>query len=255
MQVSSDLTITNNNPILDIRTDEFMRKLFIEGKPAYEIGLCCDTCSFYFERLGGAYPLEIKPEEIGKHLFEGLTIANRTDVINAVSKLFPTGKYKVQLRNIQPKLIEPFSKADYFTHDQLDLFDMDGFFGVPHYPKVKYYRGVDRMINNKHKLFEFFIPFAPQNWLTPERVAEYESQFQQSKKPTVISITIVDVRQPANWSGNPTITKHTCVAHYIIDGHHKLFASSKAQKEITLLSFVATEKCMADESEINETLK
>lgn len=30
------------------------RLISIEGKPAYEIGKICGTCSFYFERLEGA---------------------------------------------------------------------------------------------------------------------------------------------------------------------------------------------------------
>ena len=55
-----DLEITDSKSIVSFETkgngawEVWHRYIAIDGKPAYEIGNICGTCSFYFERLEGA---------------------------------------------------------------------------------------------------------------------------------------------------------------------------------------------------------
>jgi hypothetical protein len=66
---------------------------------------------------------------------------------------------------------------------------------------------------------------------------------------------VLDVKQPAVWSGEPTITSHSCLAHYLLDGHHKVFAASKAGLPLTLLAFLAIENGISSGEQIEQVLK
>jgi len=43
------------------------------------------------------------------------------------------------------------------------------------------------------------------------------------------------------------VPEHWCLAHYLLDGHHKTRAASLVVKPITLLSFLATAESVATE--------
>ncbi|MFT2008554.1 hypothetical protein ACMA1I_07755 [Pontibacter sp. 13R65] len=65
------------------------RYISIDGKPAYEIGNICGTCSFYFERLDGANQ-NINPVETIQLLNEGLTLLDKS-VLEKVATIIPDG--------------------------------------------------------------------------------------------------------------------------------------------------------------------
>ncbi len=123
------------------------RLISIEGKPAYEIGNICETCSFYFERLEGANQ-SVHPKETIEQLNKGLKSLDK-EVVKSVSTIIPNGKYKVLLLTIYPKLVELGKENDYFTNEQIDLWGLDGFYAIPYNPKVPYYRGTDQKIKKK----------------------------------------------------------------------------------------------------------
>lgn len=58
------------------------RLISIEGKPAYEIGNICGTCSFYFERLDGTNQ-SVNPQETIQKLNDGLINLDR-EVVKSV---------------------------------------------------------------------------------------------------------------------------------------------------------------------------
>lgn len=245
------LAITNENSLIDIKIEGFKRVLYIDNKPAYEMGLCCNTCAYYFERLSHSYPIEIDAVKINNILYNGVNIKNISIVVDAFSTLLPTGMYYVGLKSIQPQYVSLFSKDDYFVKESIDFYGLDAFYGVPIYPKTNYYRSKDIMLNETHKLFEFFTPSAPKNWLEDSRINKYIDILNENKynHPTVVALSVIETRSPA-MNNNTAIKKHTYLTHYILDGHHKLMASNLSQKNINILSFIAIDKCQMDKNQV-----
>jgi hypothetical protein len=56
------------------------------------------------------------------------------------------------------------------------------------------------------------------------------------------------------WDGEPEVNEHWCLAHYLLDGHHKMFAASEAQKPLTLLSLLSLDESLASKDEIDSLI-
>lgn len=252
LQEQDDIEISNSKTIVSFdkkgggNWEVWHRLISIDGKPAYEIGNICGTCSFYFERLDGANQ-SVHPQETIEKLNSGLSSLDK-QVINSVSTIIPNGKYKVLLLTVYPKLVDLGRDNDYFAKEQIALWGLDGFYGIPFNPKVPYYRGSDQNIKDNEKIFEFIIPMFPQTWLDKVRLEHYTQELSQGKTPTAICLTVLDIKAPAVWNNDeqPEFVGHWCLAHYILDGHHKLYAAAKADKPINLLSFLAIDECIVD---------
>lgn len=233
------------------------RFVAVNGQNIYHIGNVCGTCSFFFEKLVD-FKYSINPKEAIDKLNLGLSsIDDKT--IETISIIIPSGFYEISLLNIHPKLVEVGQDGDYFTKEQVDLWGTAGYYdGHPHSPKANYYRGTDKEIGNERKLFEFFIPLSSSKYLNPSRVEFYKDQILKGNKPTAISLTVLDIKEPAIWLDGgvkPEFTSHWCVAHYIIDGHHKIKAASELNSDIHLLSFLAKDKGISTVEDISELLK
>ena len=232
------------------------RFIAVNGQNIYHIGNICGTCSFFFEKLIDSKK-SINPKKTIDKLNVGLTSID-DNTVDILSEIIPNGFYEIALLTITPKFTSVGQKCDYFTKEQVDLWGIDGYDGVPHSPKVNYYRGTDLEIGNERKLFEFFIPLTSPNYIDKKRVDYYKSQILNGYKPTAISLTILDIKEPSDWPNDdikPEFTSHWCIAHYILDGHHKIKAASELNTEITLLSFIATENGISTIDDINELLK
>jgi hypothetical protein len=213
------------------------RFITIEGKDAYHIGNICGTCAFFFQRLGGANQ-SLSPRGFQDQLSSG--ISELTDAQAALlSELLPNGDYETSLLFRVPHLVAPGSADDYFCQEQPALWGIDGFWGLPHDPRTEYYRGVDKPLGGGAYLFEFFVPMFPKEWLDASQVAELEARLKEGRRPTALAISVLDIKQPANWVGDPQATSHWCLAHYIVDGHHKLFAASRVGRPVGLVSALA----------------
>lgn len=103
-------------------------------------------------------------------------------------------------------------------------------------------------------VFEFIVPMFPHGWLTGETVDEFREIIQNGGAPTAISVSVLDRKQPANWYNDQVITEHWCLAHYLIDGHHKVYASNIVQKPITLLSFLAVDEGISSPDDVAQLL-
>jgi len=216
------------------------RFITIEGKDAYHIGNICGTCSFFFQRLGGANQ-SLNPQKFQNELTYGLTGLTDTQAA-LLSELLPDGAYEASLLFRIPRLVTPGQTDDYFCREQPALWGIDGFWGLPHDPRTKYYRASDKPLDDGAHLYEFLIPMFPDSWLDLKRVSEFEGHLQEGRCPTALAISVLDIKQPADWDGNPEVTSHWCLAHYIIDGHHKLFAASRANRPVGLLSILALDR-------------
>jgi hypothetical protein len=215
------------------------RFITIEGKDAYHIGNVCGTCSFFFQRLEGANK-SLNPRDFQGQLSSGIAVLTDAHA-TVLSELIPNGDYDLSLLFRVPRLIIPGETDDYFCREQLALWGIDGFWNLPHNPRTKYYRGMDIPLGNGAQLYEFFVPMFPESWLDLKQVSQFENYFHEGKRPTALAISILDVKEPAMWNGdpNPAVKSHWCLAHYIIDGHHKLFAASRTKRPIGLVSILA----------------
>src|SRR5688572_32254415 len=95
----------------------FDRFLTVEGIPAYHIGNVCDTCSFFFERLGGANK-SISPSEVSENLRQGLKNVDDS-LLNKVKLILPNGDYAVSLLEVNPYKVSLGSESDYFSNEQI----------------------------------------------------------------------------------------------------------------------------------------
>lgn len=228
------------------------RFITVDGERAYHIGNICNTCSFFFERLQGANRA-VTVAGVANELTTGLVSLN-VGTVEAWGQVLPEGDYVVCLFEILPVLIEPGSTGDYFAREQVGLWGVDGALGKPHDPGTEYFRLGEMPVVKGGQLFEFLVPMFPKGRLKADDLARYTSAIDQGNRPTAVAISVLDVKQPANWEGNPTVTEHWCLAHYLLDGHHKTFAAAQSARPITLLSFFAVGKGLANEAQIGAAI-
>ena len=210
------------------------RYLTLDGKRAYELGNICSTCAFFFERMEGANK-KVEVDDLVGQLESGLS-ANDHATIEKLGTMIPAGSYRANFIELTPDAVELGTNNDYFVKEQQAVWGLDGFWGLPHDPRVPYYRASSRAISATQRLFEFVMPMYPRNWLKPERVAEYREALRQDKRPTAVCLSILDVKGAA--VGDAEEFEHWCLAHYVLDGHHKIEAAALAGKPVTLVSFV-----------------
>jgi hypothetical protein len=139
----------------------------------------------------------------------------------------------------RPRLIIPSRAGDYFFEEQLELWGVDSFWGVPHYTKNEYYRTEILKMPEHAGLFEFIVPMFPGRHLDSKTIQSYAPLLSHQSLPTALAVSVLDVKQPADWEGNPGIQEHWCLAHYLLDGHHKMSAAAQLGQPISLLSFLA----------------
>ncbi|MGO8793622.1 MAG: hypothetical protein ACLQLC_02270 [Candidatus Sulfotelmatobacter sp.] len=232
-----------------------IRHLRLDDRRAYEFGITCNTCQFWFERKSGANG-SLPLENIADTLNDGLTTLE-AGTTQSIADSLPSGDYIAILSRITPKLVQPSEPDDYFSHEQVQLWGIDGFWGLPHHPRTEYYRTGSRVFNGKTELFEFVVPMFPHGWLKSQSLASYQEKLKHGKRPTAVALSFLDVKSPAVFGGNkerPTISEHWCFPSLLIDGHHKTFAAAELGMEMTLLTFLASSEGTADPSQIDALL-
>ena len=101
------------------------------------------------------------------------------------------------------------------------------------------------------QLFEFSIPIYLKNRLHKETLDSYRERFLAGECPTALAMSVLDIKGPGDWEGNPKITEHWCLAHYLLDGHHKMYAAASVHKPLTVLSFMDMSKGIATEKAVD----
>jgi hypothetical protein len=226
------------------------RHLILDGEKAYELSFGCGTCGFIFERLPGA-DRTVSVEELRDTLNRGMATIDES-TLDRIAPVLPKGQYSVHLLDVCPRLTMPYSEEDYFSREQTDLWGMDHFWALPHNPRTEYYRTHAQVIAKGTALYEFVVPIVPHTWLKDGVCKAYEQQIEAGSKPTALALGVLDVVQPAVWEGDPSITKHFCLAHFLLDGHHKMWAASLTGRPITLLTFIAMDHCLATDEAIRQ---
>ncbi len=229
------------------------RFITLDGKKAYHIGNICGTCAFVFERLPGAND-KLSPTGLSARLKGGLTEIDEY-VSRTTTAILPKGRYSVLLLHCVPRQVVPSREGDYFFEEQVALWGIDGFWGLPHYTKTEYYRTDLVKMSNRRALFEFVVPMFPRNYLHANAINAYRNTLSQAIVPTALAVSILNVKQPANWNGDPDFTEHSCLAHYLLDGHHKVYAAYELGKPVSILSFLAFEKGVSTREQVAEAIQ
>lgn len=222
------------------------RVLRIGGRQVVDMGNYCNTCSLLFQHL--ADPAQhVRLDALVDQLASGVSKRDVFHVLDAIYPVLPQGAYEVSLLEVTPRVVHRESPDDYFVSDRPLLWTYPG---DPEDPCIDYYRGMTEPIPPDSTLFEFVVPLYEMARLNPKVVEEYEQRMVAGKKPTAMAITLLDRRQPAMWGTDPPVTQHYLLAHYLIDGHHKMRAAAQAGRPLTLLSFLARDHCMASRNDI-----
>ncbi len=229
------------------------RYLTLLGERAYFIGGACDTCAFLFERLGGANR-NVSSEKTADALRKSLEkIEDKT--VADVTGLLPEGNYRASLLELSPGLVRPGAEGDYFAHEQAELWGTDAFWDLPYHPKTEYYRTPSVPLGRSRRLFEFVVPMFPKRWLSEKTVRAYTDRLAAGERPTALAVSVLEVRGPSTREEGPAVNEHWCLAHYLLDGHHKTYAASLNGKPITLLSFLSTAESVATEENVDRVLE
>ena len=242
---------------------DWYRRLLVDGQAAYELGNVCDTCPFYFERLGGITEGGSPAVAVVTALSGGADDLSNP-ILEAVSPVLPAGTYRACLIDFVPELVWPGSEQDYFTHEHAELFGFDTQWGLPHYPRTPYYRAGDVPLDDKERLFEFVVPLVPPRFLDAKAVAEYEGT---DSLGAALAIGVLDVKTPAVWTNNdrglpyppdtggpPPVESHACLVHYLLDGHHKTYAAAATNRSLRLVSLVALEAGVSTGDDLERAL-
>ncbi|MCW7494718.1 hypothetical protein ND861_18790 [Leptospira sp. 2 VSF19] len=245
----TSITLTDSNSKLGFSSagsdawPAWDRFITYDSRNLYHIGNICGTCNFFFSKLEETSKISIDSYNLIENLNEGIKSINH-ELVSQYSKLFPNDHYEVLLIEFFPHLVFPKDSDDYFAKDLWETWQKERF-QEEEDTKTEYYRGSDKKILNEEKIYEFYIPIYPIKNLNADRVKYYEDLIRNEKKPTALSISILDVKSPCDFpiiNGEekyPEISTHWCFANYILDGHHKIFAASNLRKSITLVTFLS----------------
>ncbi len=222
--------------------DGWDRFISLGDEQLFHLGNICDTCEFFFRRTTDRIIPSLEIERIRAQLESGLD--RISDTALAFTDIIPNGNYIVALFRAQPRKAGTDQMPDYFTHEQRFAwrqYDDQDLTAAP-----SYYRGESRAIQDQQMLFEFFIPLYHTTQLDNDRIAQYKHLIESGVQPTAVSLSVLDVKSSELWPVaedgkeiTPEFGTHWCFANYLLDGHHKVFASHVTGQPITILSFIS----------------
>lgn len=224
------------------------RYLMLANKAAFELSFWCGTCPFLFERLEGANRT-LSIEALQGVLSDGLEDFDGA-VVEQFGKLLPQGTYLPLLLEIEPRLVSPRGAGDYFSEEQVRHQGIDSFWGLPEYTRTPYYRAADLQLDAEEQFFEFVVPMVPPSWNDLKGVVEQQGLLAASSAPTAVAVSILDVTQPAVSEAPEGHMTHWCLAHFLLDGHHKMQAAAESAKRLRLLTLLSLDFGLAKEDDL-----
>jgi hypothetical protein len=230
-QVEQKKTMTNHYPIKVNNTDPILtfetpsspykpRFLAVQGERVFDLGVACETCSFIYNRLKEKPPLS--PQVLAETLKNGIKEISGS-IVETVSRILPSGEYAVGLITLYPKIDRP-RKGKY------------SFVGYG-WVNTDFYRCGEKRVDEHGIIEQAIVPLFSTKTLNQSTVKKYESQIKEGMIPTALAITIAEGKHFMSGSGYES-PDAISVMHFLIDGHHKIYAASQLNKPITLLSFL-----------------
>jgi len=231
--------------------ERWNRFITVNGTRIFEIGNICGTCEIYFEKLKEINP-KIDETEIAKKLNEGLNSIDDS-TLQLIMQIMPKGSYSCALLQILPK---DNSNNDYFSNEQRKTWGSENFSGPKTDPKTNYFRGNDFGIKDKKLFIELFIP-TQNSTIDEQRIQFYIDNIDKGENVTCLGLSVLDIKAPAMWEDSiePEFETHWCLSNYIIDGHHKIEASKRTCKPITILALINKNESIIEKgNQIDELL-
>ncbi|WP_409178552.1 hypothetical protein [Brevibacillus fortis] len=111
----------------------------------------------------------------------------------------------------------------------------------------EYYKAGLRNISSMKKIEEYIVPIQSSESLNHVAINDYVERVNVEETPTALSISFLDIKYPLNHFDEIWV-----YSHFLLDGHHKMFAADKAQKPITLLSFLSIDESFASKKQIDK---
>jgi len=220
------------------RGSRWYRYMKVDGERVFLLGNVCPTCHFFFERYktrnSGSL---LTADEISNRLEKGIDLLD-DDLVHSLGRILPSGDYVVWNGPVHPCLVVPGGDGDYFQHEVRELWE-DCRYEPVHDPKTPYYRGHSKAIDHEKLLLEFLIPLQDLGSLDQSRVAHYEKLIADGEMPTAFAVSVVDIAYPADHEEEHKFTIHWTIAHYLLDGHHKIAAAERTGTACGLLSFAS----------------
>lgn len=231
------------------------RVLTVDGEGLFVVGNVCDTCAFFFERMSETNT-KLEVSELRNILEKGLTEIHQ-EASSTLAQLMPQSDYTAALLKIRPEQVISRGPNDYFAREDFEFEDfmVDPGPPEPHDPRTSYYRVAGRNgveLESDYGIargYDFLIPFSSEQALNADRVSYFVSALERGVTPTAIGISTLDIKGPSVKDRT-----HWCLAHYILDGHHKLAAAACTGKEITLLAFITHDHGVSSKAHIAELL-
>ncbi|MFC8686208.1 hypothetical protein [Brevibacillus porteri] len=112
---------------------------------------------------------------------------------------------------------------------------------------TEYYKAGLRNISSLKKIEEYIVPIQSSESLNLKAVNEYIESMNVKETPTALSISFLDIKYPLNHYDEIWV-----YSHFLLDGHHKMYAANKAKKAITLLSFLSIDESFANKKQIDK---
>lgn len=163
-------------------------------------------------------------------------------IVSRIGTGLPPDEYLVCLLEIAPRLVQLGGAEDYFSQEQIQLWGIDTFWALPHDPTVPYYRAGTRDMGDHACLFEFVVPMFPPLWLEKGVTDRYRGLLAAASWPMAVSLSVLDIKAPANWEGDPRVTEHWW--------HHKLDAASQTGKPLRMISFLTASKGVSTRDDV-----
>lgn len=229
------------------------RRLFAYGRSAFELGLWCGTCPFLFERQEGSRET-FSLNEFAAKLAQGVDEID-SQIAHGYGSLLEQGDYLPMLLRVEPTLTYPCGENDYFSHEQVDTWGIDAFWGLPENPRTPYYRTFSAPVTSEAHLYEFVVPMVPPNWNDRTRVLEYQRFLANGTVPAAVAISILDVVAPAVDDESVDYHTHWCLTHFLLDGHHKMEAAALTGSSIDVLTLVALDFGLSSQSDRLDLLR
>ncbi|PVM93912.1 hypothetical protein [Caulobacter endophyticus] len=155
----------------------------------------------------------------------------------------PLGSYDALLLRSELEATIHGAPGDYFSGEQLEAWGPDGSWNPEVEASTAYYRAGVHAVAPDTRLFEFVMPMLQAQDLDPARIDHYCALIADGHEPTALAISVLDAKTAEEQA-------HWCLAHYLLDGHHKVEAAVRMGRPITLISFLAHEKGVSSSDQI-----
>ena len=215
-------TVATSNAKLDFTTRNgsgsyaWWYDLSFDGKPLYNIGNLCSTCQAIFSLLN-VLETPLAPAELSQHLRDGITTIT-PDILDTVGAMIPNGKYIVGLLNIQP-VISDRNTSPNSLRNRIDNGRVNG--------------SVGEILN------EIVLPLIAEDRLDRATIDNYKARMQAGERPTVLALSVADDRAPSGRAPDYYL------AHFLLDGHHKMVAARELGLPLSVLSFLSLDGSFA----------